>query len=132
MSAKENKDLILRIWKSWEGTFGDASKMRAVYNKYYSTDVVFHNLAGGDMTLEQRMSFMIPNVAAFPDSKFEADEMVAEGDKVAIRYTWKATHTGTGKKIAIKGMEIDRIASGKIAEIWELLDTQGMMAQLGR
>jgi predicted ester cyclase len=57
--------------------------------------------------------------------------MVAEGDKVAIRYTWKATHTGTGKKIAVKGMEIDRISAGKIAEIWELLDSQSMMTQLG-
>jgi len=130
MSTKENKDLILRIWKSFEETIGDADKMRAYYNKHYSANTIFHG-PKGDMTLEQRTSFMISSNASFPDSKFEADDMVAEGDKVAIRYTWKATHAGTGKKIAVKGFEIDRIASGKIAEIWELLDTQGMMTQLG-
>ena len=137
MSIKENKDLIRQCWKSFEETGGDATKMRVLYHMFYTADTIFHN-PNGDMTLEQRMSFMKPVAEALPDSKFEIDDMVAEGDKVAIRYTWKATHKGTfmgipatGKKIAVKGLEIDRIAAGKILEIWELLDFQGMMTQLG-
>jgi len=138
MSTKKNKDFVRRAWKSWEETFGDPDKMRALYHKYFTPSTIFHNLATGDMTLEQRMSSMIPIAAALADVKFESDDMVAEGDKVAIRYTMKATHKGTlmgipavGKQIALKGFEIDKIAGEKILEVWELADTQGMMAQLG-
>jgi predicted ester cyclase len=138
MSTKKNKDFIRRSWKSWEETFGDPDKMRDLYHKYFHPSAIFHNLATGDLTLEQRMSSMIPIAAALADVKFEIDDLVAEGDKVAARYTLKATHKGalmgipaTGKQIAFKGFEIDKIAGEKILEIWELADIQGMMNQLG-
>ncbi len=62
----------------------------------------------------------------------------AEGDRVAIRWTATATHTGelmgipaTGKSVSMNGIMIDRWVNGKVAEHWEQLDMMGLMQQLG-
>lgn len=64
--------------------------------------------------------------------------MVAEGDKVFSRFTWTGTQEGpflgipaTGRQITVKGMVIDRLVAGKMAESRILIDTLGMMQQLG-
>ncbi len=74
---------------------------------------------------------------AFPDGKFTIDDVIAEGDKVAIRFTVHATHMGpfrnippTGKQIVITGMRIYRIVDEKIVERWECIDQLGLMQQL--
>ena len=76
--------------------------------------------------------------SAFPDIRWTVDEMVAEGDKVFSRFTWSGTHEGaflgvpaTGRRITVKGMVIDRLAAGKMADSRILMDTLGMMQQLG-
>jgi|SRR5581483_11581326 len=76
--------------------------------------------------------------AAFPDIHWAIDEMVAEGDKVFSRFTWTGTHKGaflgvpaTGRRITVKGVVIDRLESGKMADSRILMDTLGMMQQLG-
>ena len=75
---------------------------------------------------------------AFPDIHWVIDEMVAEGDKVFSRFTWTGTHEGTflgipatGRKITVKGMVIDRLEAGKMADSRILMDTMAMMQQLG-
>src|ERR1700760_1929235 len=76
--------------------------------------------------------------AAFPDIHWVVDEVVAEGDKVVSRFTWTGTHRATflgipstGKKVTVKGVVIDRLANGKMADSRILMDTLGMMQQLG-
>ena len=73
-----------------------------------------------------------------PDVKFTIDDMVAEGDKVVVRYTVQGTHKGTwrgisptGKKFMVQCVVINRIVRGIIAENWIFLDVPGMMTQLG-
>jgi steroid delta-isomerase-like uncharacterized protein len=76
--------------------------------------------------------------SAFPDIRWTVDEMLAEGDKVFTRFTWSGTHQGpflgipaTGRRITVKGMVIDRVESGRMADSRILMDTFGMMQQLG-
>ena len=76
--------------------------------------------------------------SAFPDLHVEVQDQVAEGDKVATRWTASGTHEGelagipaTGNWVEITGMEISRISGGKIAEIWDNYDVMGMMQQIG-
>ena len=64
--------------------------------------------------------------------------MIAEGDQVAKRFTFRGTQTGefqgippTGKSIAMTGITIYRCADGKVAECWWSYDTMGAMQQLG-
>jgi steroid delta-isomerase-like uncharacterized protein len=75
---------------------------------------------------------------AFPDIHWVIEEMVAEGEKVFSRFTWHGTHRGefigvpaTGKQISVKGMVVDRVFAGKMAESRILMDGLSMMRQLG-
>jgi len=75
---------------------------------------------------------------AFPDAQGIVEQMIAEGDRVAVRVTWRGTHMGkwmdiapTGNKLNITNTAIFRIAEGKLAEIWATTDTLRFMQQLG-
>ena len=76
--------------------------------------------------------------SAFPDIHIEVEDQVAEGDRVATRWTGTGTHEGelmgiapTGNRVEVAGMDISRISGGKIAESWSNYDVMGMMQQLG-
>jgi predicted ester cyclase len=90
------------------------------------------------MSGEQRTQYVLAALPAIPDLNYTLEDMVAEGDKVVARYTARFTHKGTymgipatGKQVAAKGVEIYRLAGGKIVESWDFPDTLGMMTQLG-
>ncbi len=76
--------------------------------------------------------------AAFPDWHWTVEELIAEGDKVVNRFTWRGTHRGefmglppTGRQVEVKGVVIDRIVEGRIADTRILMDNLGLMQQLG-
>jgi steroid delta-isomerase-like uncharacterized protein len=76
--------------------------------------------------------------SAFPDMQMTEDDMIGEGDKVVSRWTATGTHRGelmgippTGKRATVTGIIISRIAGGKVVEDHEVLDSMGMMQQLG-
>jgi len=75
---------------------------------------------------------------AFPDMHWVVKELVAEGDKVVTRFVWTGTHRGefigipaTGRSVEVKGVVIDRLEDGKMADSRILMDTFGLMQQLG-
>jgi len=76
--------------------------------------------------------------AAFPDIHWVIDEMVAEGDRVVTRFTWTGTHRSaflgvraTGRRVTVKGVVMDQLVDGKMNESRILMDSLGMMQQLG-
>ena len=75
---------------------------------------------------------------AFPDMHWTVEELIAEGEKVVNRFTWRGTHRGeflgippTGRQVKVKGVVIDRIVEGRIVESRILMDNFGLMQQLG-
>lgn len=75
----------------------------------------------------------------FPDFKMQCHEAVAEGEWVAVRVTAEGTHTGewmgirpTGKKIYLKGINMDRVVDGLIVEHYGEADTVSMLMQMGK
>jgi predicted ester cyclase len=58
----------------------------------------------------------------FPDMTVTIEDIIAEGDKVVVRNTWRGTHRDTGARIQFGGIVIWRIARGKIAERWAYLE----------
>ncbi|MFN4275243.1 MAG: ester cyclase [Ferrovibrio sp.] len=84
-----------------------------------------------------------PIVAAMriglPDMHYTIEDMVIAPDKVAVRVTLRATHTGdlfgmapTGKRIEVDQMQIEHIEGGKIVEHWRRTDDMGLLRQLGQ
>ncbi|MBS1800381.1 MAG: ester cyclase [Acidobacteria bacterium] len=76
--------------------------------------------------------------SAFPDIHWVIDEVIEEGEKVASRFTWTGTHRGvflgvpaTGRSVKVKGVVIDRVVGGLMTDSRILMDSLGMMQQLG-
>ena len=76
--------------------------------------------------------------AGFPDIQWTLEELIAEGDKVAARFTMRGTHQGTffgvpssGKTIEVKAMNFYRIADGQIVEEHGQPDLLGLLQQIG-
>ncbi|MEM5420713.1 MULTISPECIES: ester cyclase [Paraburkholderia] len=76
--------------------------------------------------------------AAFPDMHWRVEEQLTEGDRVLTRFEWTGTHRGaflgveaTGRAVKVWGMVIDRFQDGRIKETRLLMDTLGLMIQLG-
>jgi steroid delta-isomerase-like uncharacterized protein len=76
--------------------------------------------------------------AGSPDLNFSVEEQIAEGDKVVTRFEWTGTHRGeflgvaaTGRSVKVWGVVIDRLQSGRIKDTRIIMDTLGLMMQLG-
>jgi len=134
MSTEQNKALMRRFYE--EISKGNL----AALDELVAADLVDHSpfvpgqAPGRQGTLE--LFTMIR--AAFPDLHVTVEDMVAEGDKVAVRGTMSGTHKGeftgiapTGKQITVGTIEILRIVGGKMVEHWNVIDSLGMMQQLG-
>jgi steroid delta-isomerase-like uncharacterized protein len=74
---------------------------------------------------------------AFPDLKIHVDDLVAAGDKVALRLTLTGTHQGefqgipaTGRTISYVSHEFYRVADGLVAEEWICSDMASLFSQL--
>jgi len=120
MSTENNKTLIRRYFEALSGK----DKATAVVNRYVIDEELKHHIAFYE--------------AAFPNYELIAEDLIAEGDKVVVRSTFRGTHKGdlmgiapTGKQVAMPLILIYRIADDKIVEHWMQADALGMMQQLG-
>ena len=92
----------------------------------------------GDQGVDGYKSTVEPLFVAFPDVANTTEEIIAEGDLVATRWSAKGTHLGpfmgipaTGKRRPLTGMTIERVAGGKRVEGWGVPDMLGLLGQLG-
>ena len=77
-------------------------------------------------------------LAGFPGGAITVDDQIAEGDKVATRWTGRGTHTGeiagiapTGRDVTVSGLTLSRLENGMVVEEWTTWDTLGMLIQVG-
>jgi steroid delta-isomerase-like uncharacterized protein len=87
--------------------------------------------------LEQAKRAFSRSRAAFPDAHFLIEDSIAAGDRVVIRWTGRATHTGTfwgipptGRLVTWSGVTIHRFVAGKIVEVWIHADALRLLQQL--
>lgn len=109
----------------------------AAVEKYNTADIIIH-YADGDKNLEEETRQLQTFFTAFPDLHLTIHDLVAEGNKVAMVWTINGTHKSefmgiraTGRRIESKGIDVYRMADGKIAEIWTSAEILGLMQQLG-
>ncbi len=108
-----------------------------IFKAIFAPEFIAHR-PEGDMPLEGFAQYQIMRLKAFPDFSCTVEDIIAEGQKVMVRYIVRGTHLdmfrgipATGKKIEMGGIGIERCAGGKIVESWHYSDTLGMMQQLG-
>lgn len=116
-----NKVLVRRVYAEWWNANGNPASVAAMVHP----DFVGHLGNGEVRTFESLQRDVIEFQRALGGLREEIEDMIAEGDRVAVRYTMYAAHTGvfqgrkpTGAPIKISGIEIFRIRDGKIAEFW--------------
>jgi predicted SnoaL-like aldol condensation-catalyzing enzyme len=110
-----NKQLSSRFTELF--TTGD----RATAEEILSRDFVLH-LADGDIDgREAFQEFLAGYRAQFPKARSVVEDQIAEGDKVVTR--WDA-HVGLG--FVLKGVTIERVARGRIVEVWVSKDDLGL------
>ena len=110
----------------------------AVIDAFFADDFVSHNNPPGfPPGVDGVKQFFSMFRDAFPDVTVVIDELVADGDRVAVATTFTGTHQGelmgmapTGKHVSVTGIDIVRIAGGRIVEHRGLTDIVGLMRQL--
>ena len=135
MSTENNKALIRRVY---EETINRGNL--ALLDELISSDSVEHDpnypqpVRGAEGLKQYFRTFR----TAFPDIHLTIEDMVGEGDTVAVRQTARGTHQGelfgippTGKQITVTGMTCHRFVNGKLVESWVNADNLGMLQQLG-
>lgn len=133
MSTEENKDIVRRFFEVGPSK-GDLSEA----NKLLAPDFTLHVPLPCSPGVQGINEVIIACRTAFHDLNVTVEDMVAEGDKIAARFTAHGIHKGafmglppTDKPISMTGIEIFRIEGGKIAEIWGEANLLGLMQQLG-
>jgi steroid delta-isomerase-like uncharacterized protein len=108
-------------------------------DEFFTPDYLDHaplpGQAPGLAGAQQKWAMYLTGV---PDLRATIEDLVAEGDKVAVAWTVQGTHRGellgippTGKHVRFSGISIYRLAAGKIAEQWERWDRLPLLQQLG-
>jgi steroid delta-isomerase-like uncharacterized protein len=131
--SDQNKALVSRVYDAFNT--GNLEILDAVLG----VNIVDHNPFPGQPQGVAGVKQLIMMLrTAFPDFHITVEDMVAEGDRVAVRVRTQGTHQGefmgisaTGKEVTQTGIEILRIAGGKAVERWGEFDNLGMMQQLG-
>ncbi len=133
MPPQENIDALQRSWirlrlRDLEG-----------YLALYSNSVIHHGYSSrirpGVQGLREHYTALLKGL---PDLRIEVEDVIAEGEKVAHRFTFFGTHRGeflgvpaTGKQISASGMQINLFSGGKCIEVWSVHDSYRFLAQIG-
>ena len=133
MSTEKNKLIVRRFFEEGPSK-GDLSAANELLASNFALNVPLPCAPG----IQGINDVITACRAAFEGLNVTIEDMVAEGDKVAARFTARGVHRGafmglqpTGKSITMTGIEIFRIEDGKIAELWGEANLLGLMQQLG-
>ena len=129
MKLEQNKAIV----RDYLNEIVNKANMSA-FDTFFAEDVVFNETRN---FREQYAALMQPIRSAFPDHRLIVQDQIAEGDKVVTRVTIHGTHSGafngipaTGKQVEWSGIAMDRIANGKVVEMWHVQNMAKLMQQI--
>ena len=130
MSTQENKATVRRFYEEVINQ-NNLAALDGLLGDHY----VSHDLPSDPAALK---GFIDGMHTAFPDGRITIDQMIAEGDTVALRATFQGTQTGklqdippTGKAVTIPALDMYRMVDGKIVEAWGGPNQLSLLQQLG-
>jgi ketosteroid isomerase-like protein len=119
-SQQRNKETVRRLFAAF--TANDAGTMDQLLAPGFTAHGLPPELGTGAAAMKGSAAVMH---TALHDCRCEIENLIAENDLVAARYTARATHNGelfgappSGRTVTITGIEIYRLAGGRIAEYW--------------
>jgi predicted ester cyclase len=131
VAANNTKDLVRRFYAQ---LFRDL----AIAEECVGPDYLDHNNEQAGRGPEVLRAHVNALLTTFPDFSMKIEDIIAEQDRVVTRVAGKGTHAGTwmqieptGTVVQVKGINIDRVAEGRIVEHWGEADTVGMLMQMG-
>ena len=132
MSTETNKAIIRRYHEQvWN------ERRRELFEEFVTENVVPHGTPGGPGLEGIKQGYDMA-VNAFPDAQQTIEDVIAEGDKVVVRWMSRATHQGellgipgTGQQVTLSGVTIYRLDDARIVEMWYHPDNLSLMQQLG-
>ena len=130
--ATANKALLRRFYNAvyvdWNMTLVD---------EVVSPQFTSHDWSGGATGPQAFRKYYAAMRLAVPDARYEVDDLIAEGDRVVVRWRLLGTHRGefagiapTGRAIALRGIAIYRVDAGKLMERWVVSDLYGLLEEL--
>lgn len=136
MSIEQNKATARRCREElWHGQMEVAEEIFAPDCSFEIFDPVTPELGRGPDAARQLVSLYRPG---FPDVRFTTEEVIAEGDRVALRWSAEGTHAGdvlgvapTGRPATASGTDLFRIRDGKIVRYRVHWDALGLLRQIG-
>ena len=134
MSLEENKAIVRKVTEALN------KQDLSLLDDLMAPDYVDHTYQSRSREVAKQT--ITPLYKGFPDFQTTIEDIIAEGDKVWVRYKGTGAHTGefvfgkirlapTGKKITTASAVIYRIADGKVVERWSVVDMMGFYKQLG-
>ncbi|HEX7363540.1 MAG TPA: ester cyclase [Bryobacteraceae bacterium] len=135
MDTEDNKKLVLEHYESFVHKQDAEAVRRQLAPDFRDHEMPPGTPAGPDGALQFRAILH----TAFPDLRIKIEDIVAEGDRVAVRAVWTGTHRGvlpmipvpvSNRRVTFTGMVFWRIKNGKIVERWGNIDRLGIQQQL--
>ena len=133
MSTEENKAIVRRFFEE-----GPSKGNLRIADELLSPDFVMHIPLPASPGIGGINEVITTCREAFEHLNVTIEDMIAEDNNVAARFTAHGIHKGsfmglpaTGKPITMTGIETFRIKDGKIIELWGEANLLGLMQQLG-
>jgi predicted ester cyclase len=121
MSIETNKQVVRSLY---EDVFNKGNL--AVIDQLVSSSMINHNGLQGQEGFKQTVMMLR---TAFPDIQYSVDDIIAENDKVVVRWTFHGTHLGpfegrepTGRQVTNRAIAIFRLQEDRVIERWALVE----------
>jgi len=132
MSAEQNRVALDAAVAAWNTDDGET------YLQVYDSSIRHHGLGPEPVDQAGNRAFYEAFWAAFPHSRLTVDDVLAEGDQLAVRFRLTGEHRGTfmgvaptGRAFVLTGQTMLRFREGRVVERWTTSDLLGLLAQLG-
>jgi steroid delta-isomerase-like uncharacterized protein len=137
-SSSKQEEINKRVVRQFFELLGRHDTERMEQLLVSSTQYSFHPSGMPHMNWNEHKQLLATITRAFPDLRHDVKDMVAEGDKVAVRLNVTGTHKGelrgippSGGKLSLDEMAFLTIIDGRITEGWIISDTMSFMQQIG-
>jgi steroid delta-isomerase-like uncharacterized protein len=132
MNTEQSKDLVRKVYELLNQGEPEA------IGELVTPDYVEHDPLPGQGTGRDGVVDRFSMITGALAPHFTIEDLIAEGDKVVVRWTNAGTHVGefagipaTGRSFEIAGIDVYRLTGGSICEHWHVIDQLSMLGQLG-